>query len=57
MAPPPYTGRQREFLAAHVVLGILTTAFVVTRFTAKRLQHLGFTVDDGLLLTALVSGK
>ena len=57
MPSPLHTSRQRAFLAAHVFLGILTTFFVVARFTAKRMKRLGLTVDDYLLLAALVSGK
>jgi hypothetical protein len=57
MTPSPYTGRQRAFLTTHVVLGILATASVVMRFTAKRRQRFRFTVDDYLLLAALVSRK
>ena len=57
MLSPLHTGRQRAFLAAHIFLGILTTLFVVARFTAKRMKRLDLTVDDYILLAALVSGK
>jgi hypothetical protein len=57
MTPSPYTGRQRAFLTTDVALGILATASVVTRLTAKRRQRFGFAADDYLLLAALVSGK
>ena len=55
MPSPLHTGRQRAFFASHVSLGILTTLFVVARFVAKRMKRLNLTVDDYLLLAALVS--
>lgn len=47
----------RTYIAIHVFLTVLATAFMVARFAAKytTAKKLNFTSDDALLIAALVS--
>ena len=43
------------FVAVHSVLAALATAFMAARFAAKWMKRLRWTLDDTLLLGALVA--
>jgi hypothetical protein len=49
-----YESRQRWFVASNAVLTILPTGFVLARFVTKRMNRLGCSVDDWLLVLGLV---
>lgn len=46
---------RRTYIALHVLLTSLATAFVAARFSAKWMRRVPYALDDTLLLIALVS--
>lgn len=42
------------FIAVHVVLAALAAIFMGARVLAKRIKHLGWTLDDSLLLASMI---
>ena len=43
-----------SYIAGVVLLSILPQIFLIARIAAKRLKHLSWTIDDTLLVLALV---